>query len=198
MTDGRRNDACFAGLVLAGGEGRRYGGPKAWARLPDGRSFLDACVNALLDAGARPVAATVPPGYEGRGVDGLDLVVLPRRGLDMFASLRIGLTALARIGGWTRAVLLPVDHPLVKAETIRVLAAASGRAVIPRFQGKHGHPVVIDRTIAASIADGVRHGPTLRNVLDDAAAVDLEVADPGTVANCNTPDELARALSRRG
>ncbi len=37
-----------AGLILAGGAGRRFGGPKAFARLPDGRTFLEACADVQM------------------------------------------------------------------------------------------------------------------------------------------------------
>ena len=63
--------AGIAGLILAGGVGSRFGGPKAWAVLPDGRTFLDACVASLLGAGADPVVATLPPGSKDPEIDGL-------------------------------------------------------------------------------------------------------------------------------
>ena len=45
-----------AGLILARGEGSRFGRPKAWAQLPDGVSFLAACCRTLTTAGAAPAA----------------------------------------------------------------------------------------------------------------------------------------------
>lgn len=187
--------AGVAGIILAGGVGSRFGGPKAWALLPDGRSFLDACVAVLCAAGASPVAATLPPGSDDPMIDGLVGVPLPETGLDMFASLRIGLRRLVREEGWTRVAVLPVDHPLVRSSTITAMAAAAAPAVVPRHCGKHGHPVVIDRASATAIADGVVTGPTLREVLHEIGAVDIEVDDPGAIANCNTPDSLASALA---
>ena len=35
-------------VILGGGEGKRWGGPKAWAPLPDGRSFLEACASPIV------------------------------------------------------------------------------------------------------------------------------------------------------
>jgi CTP:molybdopterin cytidylyltransferase MocA len=187
--------AGLAGLILAGGVGSRFGGPKAWALLPDGRTFLQSCAESLREAGAEPVVATLPPGSDEPGIEGVVAVALPKPGLDMFASLRIGFQRLVREEGWTRVAVLPVDHPLVRPKTVTALAAVEVSAVIPSFRGKHGHPVVIDRGTAEMIAGGRVPGPTLREVLHEAGAVDVEVDDPGTISNCNTPEALARALA---
>ncbi|MDX2438511.1 MAG: NTP transferase domain-containing protein [Acidobacteriota bacterium] len=188
----------LAGLILAGGEGRRFGGPKAWAQLPDGRSFLEACVSALLEAGAVRVAATLPPESLAPEIPGLLALPLPETGLDMFASLRFGLEHLIQGDDWRSLAVLPVDHPLVAAGTVGALAAAAERAVIPSYRGKHGHPIVIAREVALSIIRGDLSGPTMREVLRAVGATDLEVDDPGVVANCNTPAALSAALARRG
>jgi CTP:molybdopterin cytidylyltransferase MocA len=186
---------CFAGLILAGGEGSRFGGPKAWVVLPDGRTFLEACAATLQTAGAGTVAATLPPGSVDPGIPGLTWLSLASRGLDMFASLRAGLQRMVGELEWTRVAVLPVDHPFVKPATVVALAACKARVAIPRYRGKHGHPVVLDRATAEAVANGRLPGPTLREVLKTARPVDVEVDDPGAVANCNTPDTMASAWS---
>ena len=108
----------FAGLILAGGEGKRWGGPKALANLPDGISFLESCVNILGGADARPIIATVPPGTEIPALKGLVTVPLTETGLDMFASLKTGLRRLVEYPSWSGVAILPVDHPLVDPQRV--------------------------------------------------------------------------------
>lgn len=184
----------LAGLILAGGEGKRWGGPKAWARLPDGRTFLDACAQTLHEAGSRSTIATVPPGTDHTPSGVLELVALPRPGLDMFASLVIGLRHLMEFPGWRTVAVLPVDHPLVVPSTIATLANEPALAAIPSFNGKHGHPVCLARSVAETVVDGKTTGPTLREVLRAVDAADVAVDDPGVTTNCNTPEALATAL----
>ena len=183
-----------AGLILAGGEGKRWGGPKAWARLPDGGSFLDACEMTLREAGASPIVATLPPATEDPRIDGLEVIALPAPGMDMFGSLRAGLGRLVETPSWRVVAVLPVDHPLVRPETVIELAAVAGPAAIPSFNGKHGHPICVDREVASAIVRGELAGPTLREVLRAVGAAEVQVDDSGVVANCNTPAALAAAL----
>jgi CTP:molybdopterin cytidylyltransferase MocA len=187
----------FAGLVLAGGEGTRFGGPKAFARLPDQRTFLEACCEVLAGAGARPAAATLPPGFTADGVPGLRPIPLPRAGLDMLGSLRWGLRHLISDPVWGGVVVLPVDHPLVSIETVVELAGTDGAVVIPSHRGKHGHPNLLRRDVAEGIAREQIGGDTLRDIIREVGSVFVAVDDPGVVANCNTPDVLRHALERQ-
>ena len=188
------NTEHFAGLILGGGEGRRFGQPKAFAKLDDGRTFLEACLGILREAGVGPIVATLPPGTDDPGYDGLMAVALPTPGLDMFASIKIGLGRLMVFSEWESAALLPVDHPLVSANAVTALLNTTVPAAIPSFRGKHGHPVCLARSEAEKIVGGVLPGPTLREVLREVGAVDVEVDDPGIVSNCNTPEALRAAL----
>ena len=106
----------LAALILAGGAGRRWGGPKAFARLPDGRTFLEACAETLGAAGASPVVATLPPGSSDPRIDGLEVIALEEAGLDMFGSLLVGLGQLVNAPDWRVVAVLPVDADNADAE----------------------------------------------------------------------------------
>lgn len=189
----------FAGLILAGGEGRRWGGPKAWARLPDGQTFLDACSQTLCTAGARPVIATLPPGASRTEIScGVaEQLVLPREGLDMLASARVGLDMLLEEEHWKAVVVLPVDHPLVEPGTLRALVDAGPPAAIPTLNGRHGHPICLWRQVAMRIVDGRDQIENLRDALKAAPAQDVAVSDPGVRINCNTPEALRQGIELR-
>lgn len=188
----------FAGLILAGGAGRRFGGPKAFARLPDGRTFLEACRDTLREAGAAVVAGTLPHGSAQEEVAGLRSLPLPESGLDMLASVRWGLRHLISDRRWRVVVVLPVDHPLVALETVRALVARQANAAVPLYRGKHGHPVCFTREVAEQVAREQLRGENLRDILRTVGVADVEVGDPGVIANCNTPDALRDHLDRSG
>ncbi|HUK64589.1 MAG TPA: NTP transferase domain-containing protein [Dongiaceae bacterium] len=124
----------------------------------------------------------------------------------MYGSVRAGLRA-ARIGRPEAVIVLPVDHPFVSPATVRVLAAAMDAAlgayrgtraararfayaVVPRYRGKRGHPVVLSGGLAAAIAADARARDLSDAVRSRARLVGyLDVRDPGVVRNRNTPKD---------
>lgn len=136
----------IAGVVLAAGEGRRIGGPKALLRA-GGETFLARCLRLLADAGAAPVIGVL--GHEAERIAaeagvpaGAVLVVNPKHREGMLSSALCGL-AEAEARGAEALLLHPVDHPLVSPETLEgVMAAlrAGARIAVPSHAGRRGHP----------------------------------------------------------
>lgn len=187
-----------AAVLLAAGEGRRMGGPKALLRL-GGSTFLERCARALSRPQVDLLLAVV--GHEsGRVLAGGGLpahaVVCenPRYRDGMLASVLCGLAA-AEARGAEAVLLHPVDHPLVAPETVdRLVAAlASGaRIAVPSWGGRRGHP----GGFAAAAWPELRAAPPdqgARAVLARHPDWVVHVAgDPGCVTGIDTPEDLAR------
>jgi CTP:molybdopterin cytidylyltransferase MocA len=138
-------------LVLAAGAGRRFGGPKALARL-DGERLVDRAVRTLRDGGLADVLVVSGAG----SLPDVDAVEVPnpmwREG--MGSSLRAGLD-FAEAGGWSAAVVLLVDTPWVGSGAVaRLLAAAGPETVAAQatYGGTGGHPVLLARSVWADVA----------------------------------------------
>jgi nicotine blue oxidoreductase len=188
--------------VLAAGEGRRMGGPKALLRIGP-ESFLARISALLAAAGAQPVVAVL--GCEAARVQaeagippGVTVVENPRWRDGMLGSIWRGLDA-AEAAGSEAALIHPVDHPLVEPETIaRVLDAlrAGARVAVPSFSGRRGHPGGFAEATwpalrTASPARGAR------GVLADHPEWIVHVdGGPGCIAGIDTPDDYARLIRR--
>jgi molybdopterin-guanine dinucleotide biosynthesis protein A len=183
----------LAGVVLAGGAGRRMGGAKALAEL-DGRPLLHRPL-AALRAVADEVAVVAKPDTALPALPGGGAVWLepdePRHPITGVVE------ALRRAGG--RAVLVvALDLPLVDAGLLRRIAvapAAGAPAVVPRADGRL-QPLCA-RYEPAALAALERFDPTAR-VTDLVAALApaiLDVADAGAFLNVNTPEDLTRAAA---
>jgi CTP:molybdopterin cytidylyltransferase MocA len=134
-----------AGLVLAAGEGKRYGMPKALIQY-QGRLFVERAVQVLQDAGCSPVLAVLgaAAGQVRARLPGLNAVDNPAWASGMGSSLRAGLRALPDVES---VVVLPVDVPGVTAAAVRRLLARSTPKALLRagYDGEPGHPVLIGR-----------------------------------------------------
>lgn len=63
------------------------------------------------------------------------------------SSVRLGLSTLSRFHEAQRAVVLLGDQPFLSMEQLEVVLAADGQIIVPRYVGKVGNPVVLDRSI---------------------------------------------------
>ena len=170
------------GLLLAAGEGRRFGGPKALARDDDGTSWLLRAVQAL-----RPCSEIVVVlGAEAeRAAALLPLSVSRIRADDwaegMGASLRAGLEALGPTDHDAALVSL-VDLPDVDAAVVaRLVAASQGRGDLARaaYDGVPGHPVLLGRDHWAGV---VASATGDRGARDYLAAHDVDLVECGDLA----------------
>jgi CTP:molybdopterin cytidylyltransferase MocA len=187
-------------VVLAAGEGRRIGGPKAFLPIGDA-TFLARAIEVSRGAGVASVLAVVGCGAErlareARPPAGATVVLNDRYRDGMLSSVLCGLDAAEQQGA--DAILLhPVDHPLVTPETVsRVRTALEAGAVIavPGHRGRRGHPGGFSK----AAWDALRQvSPTrgARGVLADHPEWVVEVpGEAGCVCGVDTPADYERLI----
>jgi CTP:molybdopterin cytidylyltransferase MocA len=189
----------FAGLVLAAGGGRRFGGPKALVRYDD-ELLVDRATRTLADAGCAPVVVVL--GAEAQrvvaeaGLEGCVTLVNEGWKDGMGSSLRCGLSALADLHAAAVTVTL-VDTPDVTADAVRRLHASwqdGAVAVVATYGGEPGHPVVLDTSVWADVATAAVADTGARAWLREHPDVVVEVAcdDLGRHDDIDTPGDLTR------
>lgn len=171
-------DAPVAGVVLAAGEGKRFGGPKA-PYVYNGERLVDRSVRLLREAGCDPVFVILG-AWEG-SVD--DAVVIVNHGWEegMGSSLRIGLKWVNATTQAEHALITLVDLPGLTTEAVRRIAQAPAGIAVATFDGERGHPVRISREHFRALIDSVAGDSGARDFLesrDDVAFIDLtDIAD---------------------
>jgi molybdenum cofactor cytidylyltransferase len=204
----------LGGVILAAGESTRMGRDKAllaWppdapplkgvAAAPSG-TILSAAIHALsqfcdmvIVVGGKNESALEPIAYGC----GAFLVRNPNPERGQFSSLQTGLQEVLSRGRDSAMVTL-VDRPPPSAETLSQLAGEFQRkahsvwAVVPEYQGKHGHPILIGR----ELMEAFLRAPATANAREIEHAnqqriVYVGVDDPLVVANVDTPEDYARA-----
>jgi CTP:molybdopterin cytidylyltransferase MocA len=185
----------IAGLVLAAGAGRRYGGPKALVRY-DGRLLVERAVDVVRAAGCAPVAVVLGAAADevraqARLGDAL-LVVNPDWSSGMGSSLRTGLAALTDTGA-VAAVVQLVDTPGITPEAVRRFVALADHEVLAMagYGDRRGHPVLLGRdhwhgVVRLAVGDvGARpylasHADLVRVIPCDDVADDTDLDTPST------------------
>lgn len=185
-----------AAIVLAAGESRRMGSPKAL--LPyAGESFLDRLTGLLAPRCATVIVVLGAAAEEirTRAVRPATFVLNPDYASGQLASLQCGLRALPPEAEGVLFTL--VDHPAVAAATLDSLLRAPAPLLrVPRFEGRRGHPIWFRRELAGEF---LRETGTARDVVARHAASTefLDLDDPGIVADIDDPASFAR-LSEAG
>lgn len=157
-------------VILAAGQGRRMGMPKALAVLPgqaDGHTFLRRILNTCA-ASAVLEAPVVVIGAQAQDVRQVHADLSSVRWVenpawataDMLSSLRLGVGVL---GAGEDVLVWPVDCPRVSVGVVdalgEALAAARGArkmACVPVYEGRRGHPVVLSAALCRILLDDMR------------------------------------------
>jgi CTP:molybdopterin cytidylyltransferase MocA len=190
-----------AGVLLAAGEGSRFGQPKALVEL-NGQTLAERGVGLLRAGGADPIL--VVTGAVPLALDGTLTVDNPQWRTGMGSSLRAALQALAEagrgpdIGPDVGAVVVALaDQPLVGAETVARLIAAyrDGASVaVAAYHGQPRNPVLLARDHwpeVISTATGDQGARTFLRTRPELVTL-VECGDTGRPDDIDTPADLAR------
>jgi molybdenum cofactor cytidylyltransferase len=185
-------------IVLAAGEGRRVGGPKALLQLGSD-TFLARVCATLARPGVDAVVAVLGAEaarvrHEGGVPAGVDVVVNDVWRDGMLSSVWRGLDRAEALGA--DAVLLhPVDNPFVAPATVEAVVSAleAGAAIaVPTSVGRRGHPAGFARALFEELRRAAPERGARVVVAADPARVVHVPGDPGCVRSVDTPDDLAR------
>ncbi|HTA44743.1 MAG TPA: nucleotidyltransferase family protein [Bryobacteraceae bacterium] len=185
-----------AAIILAAGESRRMGRPKA--SLPfRGGTFLSA-IAENLGRRCSPVIAVF--GFDAARVsqsapEGVIPVENPDYAQGMLTSLKAGLRAVPDT--CDRVIFTLVDHPAVLPSTVDTVMQSSAAIAIPRFENRRGHPVLIRRRIADEFLSEPLTSK-VRDVIDRHASEIqyVEVDDPGISDDIDDPALYEKLLAR--
>ncbi len=188
-----------AAVVLAAGRSSRMGRTKALLPFAGG-TFLAAVVGSIRAAGIDRLWVVLgPDSSAARGEVPVEvpperILFNPEPDRGPIGSLRLALAALPADVPWLLMAL--VDHPAVRAETVRGLAERADSAprdaiVVPMNRGRRGHPVVF----GAGVFDELRSGPEAegaRGVVRRRPDRVIEWAcdDVGILKDVDTPADL--------
>lgn len=209
--------ADIVGVILAGGAGRRMGGPDKPLRMLAGRPLIEHVVRRLRPQVADILIAGSDPSG---GFERLGLPVRPDSVAGTAAELgRAGPLAGILTGlEWAhdlaarRVLMVPGDTPFLPPDLVARLDAAGAPVACAASGGRrHGAVALFDPALAPTLRRALEQGARrLTAWLDEVGVVEVAWPDvsPPDVSpdapsgapidpffNINTPDDLARAAA---
>jgi molybdenum cofactor cytidylyltransferase len=198
-------------VILAAGQSTRMGTDKAllpWPPVapgaqPSGQTFLSAAIDALFPFSEMVLVVVgmnesnlAPVIY----AHGASLVCNPDPDRGQFSSLQVGLQEVLNQGRDAAMVTL-VDRPPVSAATLQILctaftnAATDLWAVIPEYQGKHGHPFLIAREMIGAFLKAPSSATAQDIEHQNIQHIEYVAVDDSLVTlNVDTPQDYAALL----
>ncbi len=137
-----------AAILLAAGRSERMGAFKPLLPFGD-KTVIEACIDNLRNGGVETIVVVV--AYRADELRkwlknaSVEFALNPNAASEMSASIACGLRELFPE---TKAALVALtDQPAVPPDVIRAIVSewiSGERLVIPEFQGRGGHPVLVD------------------------------------------------------
>jgi molybdenum cofactor cytidylyltransferase len=191
-----------AGIILAAGESSRMGRDKALL-LYQGSTFLNHLISILLPR-VDPLIVVLGHHRDEIAasltmVPGLRVLTNPDYKSGMLTSLQTGLRA---VGGAEAILFTLVDIPAVRPHTIDRIAAGFSSEhpalVIPRYNARRGHPVLLSRRVAEAIL-ALPPQSSAKDVIhayrQETKFIDVD--DPGVLRDIDRPADYEELMRER-
>ena len=189
----------FSVILLAAGESKRFGSPKALAGIY-GTPAIQLLTRTLLESVADEIIVVL--GAQAQHIEPsvfkhsrVRIVYNKDHFLGQTSSFQVGLAAASK--ACEGFLLMPVDCPLIKSSTVDTLCLHFNKtkpsALIPTYQQHKGHPPVFDQNSRELMMEL----PTDCGINSIYASAGFrlettEINDPGITTTFNTPAELKK------
>lgn len=182
-------------VILAAGLSSRMGMNKMLLEI-DGITVIERCIHAFYESCVTIIVVTGK--YHNEIQDQLahypkvHLVYNKDYQQGMFSSVKAGIKFVEA----ERFFLTPGDYPLLTADLVRYMLQADGNYIVPVYQGKQGHPVLLHKQLVPFIVNSTSN--SLRDCLHDFMSEkrELTIGNEGILRDMDTAQEYA-AISKR-
>ncbi|MEQ8196957.1 MAG: nucleotidyltransferase family protein [Clostridiaceae bacterium] len=181
------------GVVLAAGLSSRMGTNKMLLKLGE-KTVIERCIESMYDYCSHIIVVGghyYSETYELlKPYSKVTMVLNKDYHEGMFSSVKEGVRKVR--GG--RFFLTPGDYPLIKGETCKVMLKCKDDIVIPSYEGKKGHPILIDSNLIFDILNNTDY-KTMKDFIHSQGYTTVAVRDKGILADMDTPEVYENLLS---
>ena len=183
-------------VVLSAGESSRMGRPKALLPI-DSQTFIEKIVGALKQSGIERVVVVL--GFHADelrlqvGHLPVEIVVNPDYKQGQLSSLQAAIRHLQTTGSCDGMLVHLVDHPYIDSKLVRLMIDRFGDSdnmiVVPRHQGKRGHPVIFSKKLFQELLDApIDQGAKAVVNAHRGETLEIDTDDIGITLDIDTPE----------
>jgi molybdenum cofactor cytidylyltransferase len=190
----------ISAVILSAGESSRMGRPKALLPI-DGQTFIERIVGALRQGGIERIVVVL--GFNAEELRrqiahlAVEILINPDYRRGQLSSLQVAVRHLQKVENCHGMMVHLVDHPYIDPQLVQLMVRRFDESkvsiVVPRHQGKRGHPVIFSSSLFAELL-GAPMDRGAKSVVnghrDDTLEIDTE--DVGVTLDIDTPDLYRR------
>lgn len=179
-----KKDNKIGAVITAAGSGQRDGAKNALHEI-QGMTLVERVVVNFQRAGVKDIVIITGDQNEElkKQLKGFGITFLQNKDYEkqeMFDSVKTGLSYLK--SRCEKVFICPVDVPFFSSDTLKILLETDGEVVIPSYDYRGGHPVLLDQSVFSNIlsyegTDGLRGA--IRSL--ESKPVYVTIEDLGTV-----------------
>jgi molybdenum cofactor cytidylyltransferase len=188
-------------VILSAGSSVRMGTHKALLKFDSEQTFIQKITETYLLAGIDQVIVVVNSELfklireNSQALSTkVKLVINDKPELGRFYSLQTGVKL---IPAGNSCFFQNIDNPFTSEELLKemILHKAKAGVIIPIFQKKSGHPVLISPLVIQRIFEGIDYKIRIDTFLNQFTEKKIEVSEPKILLNINSPDDYLNAGS---
>jgi len=186
----------ISAVILSAGESSRMGRPKALLPI-DGQTFIERIVASLRHGGIERIVVVL--GFNAEELRrqtahlAVDVLINPDYQRGQLSSLQVAVRHLQTDKNCHGMMVHLVDHPYIDPKLVQLMLRRFDESkpliVVPRHQGKRGHPVIFSRALFGELLDAPMDEGAKAVVnahRDETLEIDTE--DVGITLDIDTPE----------
>jgi molybdenum cofactor cytidylyltransferase len=199
-----RNKSSFnikhSAIILSAGKSERFGQPKFMLPLPNGKIFLENIIDSYLDFNCEQVIVVLNQqgiekieGKKPNLLEKANFIVNNSLHLGRFFSIKLG---VSQFENQSSIFIHNVDNPFASKNTLLTLSQKLNMHdfVFPGFEGKGGHPILVNRRIIESILIEEAADINFKSFLRNFNGQMIDVNEKHVTLNINIVDEYESML----
>lgn len=192
-------------LILAGGKSNRMGFPKALLKANKNKTFLEKIVSTYLENNIKVIVVLYEKALKFKILKtivdklrkkGIEFIINKEPELGRFYSILLG---ISKIKVCNNMFIHNIDNPFVNSDLLSLMLNKLEKKsyVVPTYNGKGGHPVLLDKEIVAELKKTVLYDINFKDFLVKFKKISISYNNKDILLNINSLDDYNKYIKEQ-